>query len=58
MEVYLDRKLAERRIFPAIDLNRSSTRREELLMKTQELNTVWAMRKAFHLWKLPQLLKL
>ncbi|NLM19361.1 MAG: transcription termination factor Rho [Clostridiaceae bacterium] len=47
MEVYLDRKLAERRIFPAIDLNRSSTRREELLMKTQELNTVWAMRKAF-----------
>ncbi|MGB4610345.1 MAG: transcription termination factor Rho [Saccharofermentanales bacterium] len=47
MEVYLDRKLAEKRIFPAIDLNRSSTRREELLMKTQELNTVWAMRKAF-----------
>ena len=35
MEVYLDRKLAERRIFPAIDLNRSSTRREELLMKTK-----------------------
>ncbi|NLJ70682.1 MAG: transcription termination factor Rho [Clostridiaceae bacterium] len=47
MEVYLDRKLAEKRIFPAIDLNRSSTRREELLMSTQELNTVWAMRKAF-----------
>lgn len=47
MEVYLDRKLAEKRIFPAIDLNRSSTRREELLMRTQELNTVWAMRKAF-----------
>ncbi len=47
MEVCLDRKLAEKRVFPAIDLNRSSTRREELLMTKEELNTVWAMRKAF-----------
>lgn len=47
MEVVLDRKLAEKRVFPAIDLNRSSTRREDLLMTDEELNTVWAMRKAF-----------
>lgn len=47
MEVVLDRKLAEKRVFPAIDLNRSSTRREDLLMTPEELNTVWAMRKAF-----------
>lgn len=47
MEVCLDRKLAEKRVFPAIDLNRSGTRREELLMTKEELNTVWAMRKAF-----------
>lgn len=47
MEVHLDRKLAEKRIFPAIDLNRSSTRREELLMTKEELNSVWTMRKAF-----------
>ncbi len=47
MEVVLDRKLAEKRVFPAIDLNRSSTRREDLLMTKEELNTVWAMRKAF-----------
>lgn len=47
MEVHLDRKLAEKRIFPAIDLNKSSTRREELLMSEHELNTVWTMRKAF-----------
>ncbi|NLJ94893.1 MAG: transcription termination factor Rho [Clostridiaceae bacterium] len=47
MEVVLDRKLAEKRVFPAIDLNKSSTRREDLLMSKEELNTVWAMRKAF-----------
>lgn len=47
MEVVLDRKLAEKRVFPAIDLNKSSTRREDLLMTKEELNTVWAMRKAF-----------
>lgn len=45
MEVYLDRKLAERRIFPAIDINRSGTRKEELLLQEDELNKVWVIRK-------------
>ncbi len=47
MEVYLDRKLSEKRIFPAIDINRSGTRREELLLSTKELDAVWSIRKAF-----------
>ncbi|MDE7191828.1 MAG: transcription termination factor Rho [Clostridia bacterium] len=45
MEITLDRKLSERRIFPAIDLNRSSTRREDLLLSQKELEGVWALRK-------------
>lgn len=47
MEVYLDRKLSEKRIFPAIDINKSSTRREELLLSEQELEAVWSIRKGF-----------
>ena len=47
MEVYLDRKLSEKRIFPAIDINRSGTRREELLLTSIELDSVWTIRKAF-----------
>ena len=47
MEVYLDRKLSEKRIFPAIDINKSGTRREELLMNSRELDAVWTIRKAF-----------
>jgi transcription termination factor Rho len=46
MELHLDRKLSERRIFPAIDVNRSGTRREELLLDQKELESVWAIRKA------------
>lgn len=46
MELHLDRKLSERRIFPAMDLNKSGTRREDLLMTQDELEAVWAMRKA------------
>jgi len=46
MELHLDRKLAERRIFPAIDIRRSGTRREELLMTKEELDKVWAIRKS------------
>ncbi len=45
MELVLDRKLADRRIFPAIDLNKSGTRKEELLMKPDVLNRVWILRK-------------
>ncbi|MBO8423490.1 MAG: transcription termination factor Rho [Firmicutes bacterium] len=45
MEIHLDRKLSEKRIFPAIDLNRSGTRREELLLDQKELEGIWAVRK-------------
>ena len=47
MEVYLDRKLSEKRIFPAIDINKSGTRHEELLLPPIELDAVWTIRKAF-----------
>ena len=46
MEVHLDRNLSERRIFPAIDINRSGTRREDLLLSTEEYLTVMALRKS------------
>lgn len=44
-ELYLDRKLSDRRIFPAIDINRSGTRKEELLLKSNDLNRLWILRK-------------
>lgn len=46
MELHLDRKLSEKRIFPAIDINRSGTRREDLLMKADELKAAWYVRQA------------
>mgnify|MGYP004723501741 CR=1 FL=1 len=46
MELHLDRRLSEKRIFPAISLNKSGTRREDLLMDQDELEAVWAMRRA------------
>jgi len=46
MELHLDRKLSEKRIFPAINLNKSGTRREDLLMSQEELEAVWTMRRA------------
>jgi transcription termination factor Rho len=45
MEIHLDRKLSDKRIFPAIDINRSGTRKEELLLTDTELNRVWILRK-------------
>ena len=48
MEVHLDRKLSEKRIFPAIDINKSGTRREDLLLSKKELETVYAIRKAMN----------
>ena len=48
MEVHLDRKLSEKRIFPAIDINKSGTRREDLLLSKKELETVYAIRKALN----------
>ena len=46
MEVHLDRKLSEKRIFPAIDINKSGTRREDLLLSPKELQASWTLRKA------------
>ncbi len=45
MEIHLDRKLADRRVFPAIDINPSGTRKEELLLSPEELGRVWLLRK-------------
>ena len=47
MEVHLDRKLGEKRIFPAIDIDRSGTRREELLLEESVLKQVWLLRRMF-----------
>lgn len=47
MEVHLDRRLQEKRIFPAIDIAKSGTRKEELLMTQPELETMWSIRRAF-----------
>ncbi|HUJ90204.1 MAG TPA: transcription termination factor Rho [Syntrophorhabdales bacterium] len=44
-EIYLDRKLAEKRIFPAIDINKSGTRKEELLLENGDLSRIWLLRK-------------
>ena len=46
MELHLDRKLSEKRIFPALDLAKSGTRREELLLSAEEMEGIWAMRRA------------
>jgi transcription termination factor Rho len=48
MELHLDRKISEKRVFPAIHINRSGTRREELLLDPEELQKVWILRKFLH----------
>ena len=48
MEIHLDRKLVDKRVFPAIDINKSGTRKEELLMPREELNRVWVLRKVLN----------
>lgn len=48
MEIHLDRRMQERRIFPAIDIYKSGTRKEELLLNQQELECVWTIRRALH----------
>ena len=48
MEVHLDRKLSEKRIFPAIDINKSGTRREDLLLSKKELETLYLLRKTMN----------
>jgi len=48
MELVLDRKLVERRIFPAMDINKSGTRREELLLGEDDLQRIWLLRKVLN----------
>jgi transcription termination factor Rho len=48
MELHLDRKLVDRRVFPAIDINKSGTRKEELLLPQQDLNRIWILRKVLN----------
>ncbi len=48
MEIILDRKLVDKRIFPAIDINRSGTRKEELLVEAADLNRIWVLRKVLN----------
>jgi transcription termination factor Rho len=48
MEIHLDRRLVDKRVFPAIDVNRSGTRKEELLLSEYELNRVWILRKVLN----------
>ena len=47
-EMHLDRRIAEKRIFPAININRSGTRKEELLIEPEELQKIWVLRKVLH----------
>ncbi len=47
-ELHLDRKLADKRIFPAIDIDRSGTRKEELLLDTAEAQLIWRLRRVLH----------
>jgi len=48
MELHLDRRLVDKRIFPSIDIFRSGTRKEELLLSQEELNKMWVLRKVLH----------
>ena len=48
MEIHLDRRIAEKRVYPAININRSGTRREELLTTPEELQKMWIIRKVVH----------
>ena len=48
MELHLDRRIAEKRVYPSINIARSGTRREELLVKFDELQKMWILRKLLH----------
>jgi transcription termination factor Rho len=48
MEIHLNRRIAERRTYPAIDINRSGTRREELMISADQLQKMWILRKLLH----------
>ena len=47
-EIHLDRKLMEKRIFPCLDINKSGTRKEEMLLEEKTLNRVWILRQLLH----------
>jgi len=48
MEVHLDRRISEKRVYPSININRSGTRREELLIEADQLQKIWILRKLLH----------
>ena len=48
MEIHLDRRIAEKRVYPAININRSGTRKEDLLIEPEELQKIWVLRKVLH----------
>jgi transcription termination factor Rho len=48
MEIHLDRRLVEKRVYPAIDIDKSGTRKEELLIESSDLNRIWVLRKVLH----------
>jgi len=58
MELHLDRRLADKRLFPAIDINRSGTRKEELLLDPEELKRVWMLRRVLNEMNPPEVLEL
>ena len=58
MELKLDRKLADKRVFPAVDVDASSTRKEELLLSAEELKVVWNLRRVLHALEAQQALEL
>jgi transcription termination factor Rho len=58
MELKLDRKLADKRIFPAVDVDASGTRKEEILMAPEELQITWKLRRVLHALDMQQALEL
>ena len=58
MELKLDRRLADKRIFPAVDVDASGTRKEELLMSAEELKIVWKLRRVLHALEAQQAVEL
>jgi transcription termination factor Rho len=48
MEIHLDRKLTDKRVFPSIDITKSGTRKEELLLAREDLNRIWVLRKVLN----------
>ena len=52
LELILDRKIAEKRVYPAINVRRSGTRREELLISEADLQRIWILESFFMIWKI------